>query len=340
VFKHPRIIISEISIKMNIKNISLVILLAFLSGSCVSSKIYEDLKEDNSTLKEENVELLSQIDGVSGGASSLDVSKLRGQMDVLSAEKTRAEMDLAATAKNYDSLKESYDALAANSSENLAENLERNRKLLAQLEEKERLLNKKEQDLNAKQTSLQKSQQELEASARRVVELESVIASKDAKMRALKNAISDALSNFEGNGLTIEQRDGKVYVSMENKLLFASGSWDVNDRGREAVVALGKVLGDNNEIGVLIEGHTDNVPYGEKGLIKNNWDLSTKRATAIVHILTENPNIPKGNLTAAGRGEFAPIADNTSTQGRTKNRRIDVILTPKLDEISKLLNDM
>ncbi len=325
---------------MTYKKIIVILTAVATLSSCVSSKIYEDLKEDNNALKTENTELLSQIDGVEGGASSVDATKLRSQMEKISADKTRAEMELAASTKEYDRLKESYEALAENSSENLTENLERNRKLLAQLEEKERLLNQKEADLNAKEKTLKRAQNELSASAQRVAELEAIIAAKDAKMNALKDAISAALSNFEGNGLTVEKRDGKVYVSMENKLLFASGSWDVNERGEEAVVALGKVLGDNKEIAVLIEGHTDNVPYGEKGLIENNWDLSTKRATAIVTILTENDNIPKGNLTAAGRGEFAPIAPNTSTEGRAKNRRIEVILTPKLDEISKLLNQM
>ena len=127
---------------------------------------------------------------------------------------------------------------------------------------------------------------------------------------------------------------------MENKLLFESGSWSVNSRGREAVVALGQVLAQNKEIAVLIEGHTDNVPYGGSGNIKNNWDLSTKRATSFVNILTANNNIPKDNLTAAGRGEHAPIASNNSSEGRSKNRRIEVVLTPKLDEITKLLNEI
>ena len=139
-------------------------------------------------------------------------------------------------------------------------------------------------------------------------------------MRALKDAISAELTNFEGNGLTVEQRDGKVYVSMENKLLFESGSWAVNARGRQAVEQLGKVLAKNPEIAVLIEGHTDNVPYGGNGTMKDNWDLSTKRATAIVTILTENNNIPKENLTAAGRGEYAPVAPNSTAAGKAKNR--------------------
>ncbi|MFT7071945.1 OmpA family protein [Patiriisocius sp. Uisw_017] len=325
---------------MSFKNQCIALIIAIFASSCVSPKIYKELKDNNSTLKSENAELFSQLEGTSGNAQEVNVQQLNAKIDKLTSARTKAEMDLAGVKISYDRLKDSYDALAENSSENLTENLERNRKLLAQLEEKERLLNQKEQALEAKEKRLQIAQLELEASSQRVAELESIIAAKDAKMSALKDAISAALSNFEGNGLTVEQRDGKVYVSMENKLLFASGSWDVNERGREAVVALGKVLGDNKEIAVLIEGHTDNVPYGEKGLIKNNWDLSTKRATAIVNILTENNNIPKDNLTAAGRGEYAPISDNTTTEGRAKNRRIEVILTPKLDEISKLLNEM
>jgi len=158
-------------------------------------------------------------------------------------------------------------------------------------------------------------------------------------MTALKDAISRALTDFEGKGLTVEQRNGKVYVSMENKLLFESGSWAVNSEGRRAVEQLGTVLADNPDIAVLIEGHTDNVPYSGNSVLTSNWDLSTKRATSIVTILRANPYINPENLTAAGRGEYAPIATNETSEGRAKNRRIEVILTPKLDELSKLLND-
>ena len=158
-------------------------------------------------------------------------------------------------------------------------------------------------------------------------------------MRNLKDAISKALTAFEGKGLTVEQRDGKVYVSMENKLLFKSGSWAVGSEGRQAIEQLGTVLANNPEIAVLIEGHTDNDPFTSGGQIANNWDLSTKRATAIVQILNENGAINPESLTAAGRGEFAPIATNETTEGKAKNRRIEVVLTPKLDEITKLLNN-
>ena len=170
--------------------------------------------------------------------------------------------------------------------------------------------------------------------------MEGLIAAKDAKMNALKTAVSNALTNFEGKGLTVEQRDGKVYVSMENKLLFSSGSWTVNAEGKKAVQQLGSVLAQNPDIAVLIEGHTDNVPYGGNGQLTDNWDLSTKRATSIVHILRENSGIDPQNLTAAGRGEFAPVASNATAEGKSKNRRIEVILTPKLDEISKMLQEV
>lgn len=187
---------------------------------------------------------------------------------------------------------------------------------------------------------LKKLKKELDSRSNRVLELENVIAAKDAKMNQLKDAISKALTNFEGKGLTVEQRDGKVYVSMENKLLFSSGSWAVGSEGRKAVNQLGSVLANNPDIAILIEGHTDNVPYAGNGQLSGNWDLSTKRATAIVNILRENSSINPENLTAAGRGEYAPIASNDTSEGKAKNRRIEVILTPKLDEISKLLNDI
>lgn len=310
----------------------ILIALLLLLNSCVSSMIYDDLKGKYDALKSENESLMSRLDEQGGKGEAYTVANLRKEIEQLNAEKTALAMELSATKNNYQRLKESYDALEQNSSSALTENLSRNRQLLEQLEAKEKALAAEAIRLNA-------LQKKLEDRSRRVEELESIIAAKDAQMKRLKDAISAALTHFEGNGLTVEQRNGKVYVSMENKLLFESGSWAVNSRGREAVEALGNVLAQNKEIAVLIEGHTDNVPFGGQGNLTDNWDLSTKRATAIVTLLTENEGIPKNNLTAAGRGEYAPIAGNDSAEGRTKNRRIEVILTPKLDEITKLLKE-
>jgi chemotaxis protein MotB len=281
--------------------------IAFISlmTSCVSSKIYEALQSKYDLLKEENKSLLSQLNEGTN-ENSYSIKNLQNELEKLKSEKSRLSMDLAASKSSYDRLKNSYDALEANSSSKLTENLELNRNLLTQLEAKEKAL-------AIESARLAQLQQDLEERSRRVEELEGIISAKDAQMTALKDAISAALTNFEGNGLTVEQRDGKVYVSMENKLLFESGSWAVNTRGREAVMQLGNVLAENPEIAVLIEGHTDTIAYSGNGNIKTNWDLSTKRATSIVSILTENTKILKENLTAAGRGEFAPIAPNTTS---------------------------
>lgn len=315
------------------KKLSYVFLTVFLT-SCVSSKVYEDLKAKNESLRIENESLMARLDGLGNSNTAVYTAAALGKkITDLTNEKTRLAMEHAALKVSMATLQASYDALEENSSEALTENLARNRKLLKELDAKEKALAEEE-------ARLQLLEKKLKDRSQRIEELERIIATKDAKMRGLKDAISAALTNFEGNGLTVEQRDGKVYVSMENKLLFESGSWAVNSRGRQAVEQLGKVLAKNTEIAVLIEGHTDNVAYGGNGNINTNWDLSTKRATAIVQILTENSTIPKENLTAAGRGEYAPIASNTTPEGKTKNRRIEVILTPKLDEINTLLNDM
>ena len=299
--------------------------------SCVSSKVYKDLESRHADLKRENRELNSELDRLKGVDEEL--AELKSEHESLTAERDKLKNDLASLQSNYDNLKSSYDALEKNSSAAIAENSRQNRELLAQLEEKEKAL-------AAEQARLEKLEKDLAARSKRVNELEGLIAAKDAKMNALKDAISKALTDFEGKGLTVEQRDGKVYVSMENKLLFNSGSWAVNADGRQAVNQLGNVLAQNPDISVLIEGHTDNVPYGGNGPLKDNWDLSTKRATAIVQILRENNSIDPQNLTAAGRGEYAPVASNDTAEGKAKNRRIEVILTPKLDEVTKLLNEV
>lgn len=318
-----------------IKKISLVVLTLVFITSCVSPKVYKDLEGKYNNLKKENRTLSNENETLSEAKNKAESSlkELQKNYEEAVSQRDKLQNDYNAIKSNYENLKASYGALEENSSASIAENAKKNRELLAQLEAKE-------QALASENSRLETLKKELENRSRRVEELESLIAAKDAAMTNLKNAISRALTDFEGKGLTIEQRDGKVYVSMENKLLFSSGSWSVGAEGRKAVQQLGNVLGDNPDIAVLIEGHTDNVPYTGSGQVKGNWDLSTKRATAIVQILRENNNIKPDNLTAAGRGEYAPIATNDTADGKAKNRRIEVILTPKLDEISKLLNDL
>ncbi|HNP32814.1 MAG TPA: OmpA family protein [Flavobacterium sp.] len=319
-----------------IKRIIFCLTILSLMTSCVSKKIYNDLENKYTDLKKENRFLEDENDELHKANAEFDsVNKsLIAELDRLKADKAKLEADCTATNNNLKALQDSYAALEKNSNDALEANMAKNRDLLAQLDAKEKAL-------AAEQDRLNKLNSELASNTKRLNELESMIAAKDAAMKKLKDALSKALNAFEGKGLTVYQKNGKVYVSMENKLLFQTGSWAVGSEGRSAVVELGKVLAQNPDITVLIEGHTDNdkILGNIGGGIENNWDLSTKRATAIVNILAENGGIRKQNLTAAGRGEYAPIMSNDSPEGKAKNRRIEVILTPKLDEISKMLNE-
>lgn len=325
-----------------LKNTVLLLLAITTLTSCVSKKVFEDLEAKYRRLRKENRQMGSDLAAAKESLAryTTDYKKAEGDLQEATSRLDQLQNEYDQTKAQLDQLQDSYNALEANSSAAIAENSKQNRKLLADLEQKQKALAEKTNALAQEQKRLEQIKQDLADRSARVDELEGVIAAKDAKMRSLKDAISKALTDFEGKGLTVEQRDGKVYVSLENKLLFNSGSWTVGSNGTTAVKQLGKVLANNPEIAVLIEGHTDDVPYGGSGNLEGNWDLSAKRATAIVNILRLNRDIDPKNLTAAGRGEYAPVADNDTPENKAKNRRIEVILTPKLDEVTALLNDI
>ncbi len=320
-----------------IKKIVLVATLLSLSTSCVTKKVYQDLENKFAELKKERNALADENEGLKKDKSNLqsDLDKVKAEADKCKTERDKLAADYAATKKNLDNLKASYAALEKDSNEALEVNIKKNRELLAELEAKQKALAFEQEKFN-------KIKKDFETNAQRLKELEDLIAAKEAGMKKLKDALSKSLKAFEGKGLSVTQKDGKVYVSMENKLLFESGSWTVGAEGKKAVDLVSKVLAENPEISVLIEGHTDNdkITGTIGGGVENNWDLSTKRATAIVTILTANPKVNKSNITAAGRSEYAPLMSNETSEGKAKNRRIEIILTPKLDEISKLLNEL
>lgn len=316
-----------------LKKIILISLVVLNTTACVSSKLYEELEGKYSQLKSDYDALSLTNDSEIGLKKELEneLNALKQTYETVKSESDQLKSDLNSLKKNYDNLNAAYSALEQNSSKALEENSQKNRALLEQLKAKE-------EALALENERLMRLEADMQERSERIAELEALIDAKDQAMKDLKNAISKALTDFEGKGLTVQKRDGKVYVSMENKLLFKSGSWAVNTEGRNAIIQLGNVLAKNPDIAVLIEGHTDNVPFSNRGQISNNWDLSTKRATAIISILAENKAISLENLTAAGRGEYAPVNSNDTTEGKAKNRRIEVVLTPKLDKISKLLN--
>ena len=215
----------------------------------------------------------------------------------------------------YDLLAKQYNALA---DEKLSQGEQFNitlKKKSDELLEKERLLGEREGALK---------------------EMQKVIARQDSITNRLNSILRDALLGFKSDELSVEIKNGKVYVSMSDKLLFKSGSAAIEIKGVEAIKLLSEVLIKNTDIDVLVEGHTDNIPI-KTATYKDNWDLSVARATSIVRILTDDYKVPPTRLTASGRGEYLPRSTNATPEGRANNRRTEIILSPKLDEIMKLL---
>ena len=314
------------------KTTFLLLAMMIVLPSCVSKKLYEDLEfkydrllNSNSELVENNESLVAQRN-----ALKMDLKKLTKDIELLNDKKANVENEYLSAKARLDQLIASYDALESESAAELTVKANTIRDLISALEEKEKALGAKQDQLAILQTQLQDRSETIN-------ELENLIADKEAKMNALRNAVSDALKEFEGKGLTITRKNGKVYVSMENKLLFSSGSWAVGSQGKNAVQQLARVLVKNIDIEVLIEGHTDNIPYHGK-ILQDNWDLSVKRATAIVRILQEKGVNPK-QITAAGRSKHMPVGSNSTNMGRARNRRIEIILAPNLDRINELLGE-
>ena len=283
----------------------------FFFTHCVSTKVFNDLESRYAVLKQERNALEKSQDSLQ---QSWD--RLNSKWEEATVYLKRSRDSMQKGLKEIKTLQEEFALLKENSDLKIQERIAANNALLKEIALKET---------------------ELDSRSDRVDQLEKMMEEQKQALNELKDRLSDALLNFEGKGLTVEQRNGKVYISMENKLLFKSGRWDVEAQGKQALRQLAKVLVENPDIAILIEGHTDNVPFTSRGTMESNWDLSTKRATAVVEILLENDQILPQNLTAAGRSEYVPVAPNGSVEGRAANRRIEVVLSPSLDEITALL---
>ena len=289
-------------------------LITFTLSSCVSNRVFNNLESRYAQLKDNYNRQSKTIETLKEELKELD-EKFKAEEEALSD----IQDSLREKNQNLEKLQASLELLKENSESALKARITDNEELMEKIADREN---------------------ELADRIARVDELEGLIARQKKAMVDLKEKLSDALLNFEDKGLRVEARDGKVYVSMENKLLFKSGSWAIEPEGQLAISSLGKVLADNPDISILIEGHTDNITYNGRGSLKGNWDLSTKRATSIVNTLLKNTEILPQNLTAAGRGEYLPIATNSTREGRATNRRIEVILSPQLDEITQIINTL
>jgi len=229
--------------------------------------------------------------------------------------------------------------------ENLEDEVKKLKKDTSMMAEDLRDLQSRFNDVNAdfnklknnSSTEISKLSGDLAAREKRLKEVEEVLRKRDEATNQLKEKLQQALLGFTKSGLTVDIRNGKVYVSLMDKLLFPSGSIIIDENGKKALAQLAKVLKEQPEINIAVEGHTDNQKVNNLGQIKDNWDLSVLRSTSVVRYLTETEKVESVRMTATGKGEFQPLGANNSADGRSKNRRIEIVLSPKLDELYNLI---
>ncbi|MEZ7825311.1 MAG: OmpA family protein [Schleiferiaceae bacterium] len=314
------------------KKLLLFAVLGLLSTSCISTKVHKTLQEKYDILANEADQLRQKNEVRDSENTELQrtLTAARRDMSILQEDTTSKFDELRALTTKYDRLSKQYDYLLDNNTTLITASARENKTLMDQLNTMQSRLQAKEDSLNTERRLLERGQ-------RRVNELEGVIHRKDSTVAYVRQKVSDALLGFNGNGLTVNMRDGKVYVSLENSLLFAPGSWNVAANGQVALENLAKVLAENADITVLVEGHTDNDAYRGQSQVKDNWDLSVLRATNVVKILTKNAGMNPERITAAGRGEYVPLVENSSQENKAINRRTEIILTPDLTELANLL---
>jgi len=314
----------------------------------VPTRQFIELKEKNLKCNEERDLLKIKNEKLSVSNTEMDskIETLQKEISKLIKDSTDRSRTLKEIRKEYNQLNQRFTYLQKAQDELIKGNVQETKRLLKEIQFTQENLQKKEDELrelevalDSKKENLEKLTSELENRNKKMLELEEILFQKDSVVNALKNKVSAALLGFENNGLTIKLLHGKVYVSLEEQLLFGSGSITVDPKGISALNKLANVLEQNPDINIMIEGHTDDVPYISDASIKDNWDLSVKRATAIVRILLDGSTINPKRLIAVGRGEFMPVDPAKTKEARQKNRRTEIILTPKLNELFKILEN-
>jgi len=318
----------------------------FVVDSCVPWTKFREQKKKLTGYEIENNDLISDNEQLTVSNTELQANMniYRKELDMMAADSVRQAQEIEALQKNVRQLENrlqdmnvSLDALKRGSEREASMLMMQIEGVQGDLQKREAELQKLSQEMIEKQRGLLAMEQELDKRNRRVIELERLISRQDSAVRALRNKVSAALVGLENNGLTVSIRQGKVYISLDEKLLFKSGSIVVDPAGVNALKKLAVILEQNPDINITIEGHTDNVPLTASASMQDNWDLSVKRATSIVRILLQNGKISPERLTAAGRGEFVPVDAANTPNARQKNRRTEIILMPKLDALYQML---
>ena len=321
------------------KQIFAIAAAVLMLSSCVSMREYEALqsqysqtmkgwsvtKQELQELREENAELVRQGQAMTVALSDMTAARQECEATVTSINRSYAALQL-----RYDTTVENFLQQITGKNRDLS-------KANKMLEQRTRELNERESAARQRQQQLEERQRLLEQSEQAANE---ALRAKEQELEHLRYAVAQALVGFSDKGLNVETKEGKVYVSMEDKLLFASGSWTVSEKGVEAIKSLAKVLEEHTDLNIMVEGHTDNVVFRGSTAVKDNWDLSVMRATSIVKLLLSlGPTINPARVEAAGHGEYAPKKPNTTAANKAANRRTEIILTPKLTDSIKIVGD-
>ena len=307
-----------------------------LITSCVPAKKYNELLEREKLCSEELKKHKTNALNFEAEANDLRTQheQLTTQVNDLKVDTTRLGLDYRTLLAKYDKLAQINETLETTYGKLRLKSGQESAELNTELEAKKIELQKKEDDLLELERQLLEKQTLLAEREQRVNELEKIIHDQELATQLLKEKVANALIGFADKGLTVEERNGKIYVSMEAKLLFSSGSTEVGTEGENVLIDLAKVLETEKELEIIVEGHTDSDKMSGSKHPKNNWELSVLRATSVIEIMLENSEINPAQLMAAGRSEFIPVDVND----KSKNRRIEIIISPNLNELYELIS--
>ena len=304
------------------------VIFLLLSSCVVSKKKYDELLAQKVRLEADLSDCSSEL-----SSARIAITDFQARLDSLKQDTTSLGIDLRNNTQRLTQLEQDYSQLMNTYKNLVASSGKMNRDLMAQQEE----LLAIQENLDRTRRINDSLSYSLGEREKKVRELEQILANKDRAVQDLKSKISSALLNFKESDISVTVKNGKVYVSLAEQLLFGSGSVTVDTKGVSALQQLAKAIKDQDDINIMIEGHTDNVPISKKSQYMNdNWDLSVMRATSITRILTKAGVSPK-QITASGRSEYMPLASNDTPQNKQKNRRTEIIITPNLDELFKIL---
>jgi len=276
---------------------------------------------------------------------SADISELEGQISVFSNKIKLQKRDIESKDKKNVSLQYKIDELKNINKRlySVQDQLTQGKhvevkKMLSQLQHVQDALQNKEDELDDKSLLIKEKNDKLYEQNQKLMELQELLDRQKNSLNILKEKLSSSLFGLAKEGLTVTQKNGKIYLSLDEKMLFEIGKYNVSPKGEAALKKLAHILSKHPDLNIVVEGHTDNISFNGSGIIKDNWDLSVKRATSVLRIMLQEKELNPVNFTASGRSEYDPINKEDTPEARQKNRRIEIIITPNLEEIQNLLS--